>query len=100
MDGRIICLEDGAEMKYGHLPELGVHRVLTANKVQICAMASSSSSQMTIQPVEHGGYGNIAGELFGGLKDRAFKSRCPPIVTPDTIRHLKLRLAAFCPANS
>ena len=38
-----------------------------------------------IQPAQYGGYGKVEGEPLGGLEDRSFSSRCPPVVTRDTI---------------
>lgn len=38
-----------------------------------------------IQPTDFGAYGKVSGEALGGLIGRSFNSRCPPVVTQDTI---------------
>lgn len=38
-----------------------------------------------IQPAQYGDYGKASDEPSGGLTGRSFNSRCPPVVTQDTI---------------
>ena len=56
-------------------------------------MASSSSNQMIIHPAQDSGLEDFRADFFMDIKDRSLKSRCPPIVTTDTI------IIAVCGAN-
>ncbi len=43
------------------------------------------SSSKQIQPARDGGYGQEADKPQDGLANKSFRSRCPPMVTPDSI---------------
>lgn len=55
-------------------------------------MSFLASSQV-LKPVQYGGYEKEKDSPHGGLEDRVFKSRCPPVVTLDTI------IVAVCGPN-
>lgn len=44
-----------------------------------------TASNVLVEPAKYGGIGKNTGEPFGGLQGRVFDSKCPPIVTVDTI---------------
>ena len=81
-----VCLfSSGPDLKYHNLSSVCILFVVSispfSNSNIILVMAYSASSQ----PALYGGYGKEDDKPFGGLKDRFFDSRCPPIITTDTI---------------
>ena len=42
-------------------------------------------TDLSVCPVQYGGYGKLEGEPHGGLADKFYPLHCPPVVTLDTI---------------